>query len=86
MMLSRGLCGLGGAISMPAASALTVEEGRKFGMGSTIAIFAMAFSIGMAIRPLLGGVIVDLLNVNSAFYFAARVALLGTSLFSWFTK
>jgi len=28
--------GLGGAISMPAASALTVEEGRKFGMGSTI--------------------------------------------------
>jgi len=33
------LGGLGGAISMPAASALIVEEGRKFGMGSAIAIF-----------------------------------------------
>ena len=84
-----GLCafgGLSGAISMPAASALIVEEGRKFGMGSTIALFAMTFSIGMAIGPLLSGVIVDLLNVNSAFYFAAGVALLGSSLFFWFTK
>ncbi len=84
-----GLCvlgGLGGAISLPAASALTVEEGRKFGMGSTIAIFSIAFSMGMAIGPLLGGVIADLLNIHSVFYFAAGMGLAGTALFSWFTK
>ena len=84
-----GLCilgGLGGAISMPAASALTVEEGRRFGMGSTMAIFAMAFSIGMAIGPLLGGVITDFANINSVFYFGASVGLVGTGLFIWFTR
>jgi len=84
-----GLCAfgsLGGAISMPAASALTVEEGRKFGMGSTIAIFGMAMSTGMAIGPLLSGVIADFANVNSVFYFAAVVQLAGASLFTWFTR
>ncbi|GAI52303.1 unnamed protein product, partial [marine sediment metagenome] len=53
-----GLCifgAIGGSISMPAASALTVDEGRKFGMGATMAMFAVAMSIGMAIGPILGG-------------------------------
>jgi MFS family permease len=84
-----GVCalgGLGGAISMPAASALVVNEGRKFGMGSTFAIFTLAMSIGMAVGSLLGGVIADLLNVNSVFYFVAVIGLIGTSLFTWFTR
>ncbi len=80
------LGGLGGAISLPAASALTVEEGRKFGMGSTIAIFSMAFSIGMTIGPLLAGMIADFADINSVFYFAAAMGLTGTSLFIWFTR
>ena len=84
-----GLCifgAIGGSISMPAASALTVDEGRKFGMGTTMAIFAMAMSIGMAIGPILGGIIADYININSVFYFAAAMGLLGTILFSWFTR
>jgi len=84
-----GICalgGVGGAISMPAASALTVVEGRRFGMGSTIAVFAMAFSIGMVIGPLVGGVIADFANINSVFYFGAAIGLAGTTLFIWFTK
>ncbi len=84
-----GLCifgAIGGAISMPAASALTVDEGRKFGMGTTMAMFAMAMSIGMAIGPILGGVIADYLDVNSVFYFAAIIGFAGTSLFMWFTR
>jgi len=84
-----GICalgGVGGAIALPAASALTVVEGRRFGMGSTIAIFAMAFSIGMAIGPLVGGVIADFANINSVFYFGAAIGLAGTILFIWFTK
>jgi len=84
-----GLCilgGLGGTASMPAASALIVEEGRKFGMGSTIAIFFVAMSIGLAIGPLVGGVITDAVNINSVFYFAAGMVLIGTTLFAWFTR
>ena len=80
------LGGLGGAIAMPAASALTVEEGRKFGMGSIMAIFVMAFSIGFFTGPLLGGVIADYISINSVFYFGSIVGLIGTGLFIWFTK
>jgi len=80
------LGGLGGAISLPAASALMVDEGRKFGMGSTIAIITMAMSIGMAAGPLLGGVVADFANINSVFYFAAAMGLAGTSLFIWLTR
>ena len=84
-----GICalgGLGGAIAMPAASALTVEEGRRFGMGATMGAFAMAFSIGMAVGPLLSGVIADLVSINSVFYFGAIMGLIGTGLFVWFTR
>lgn len=84
-----GLCALGGlgtAISIPAASALTVEEGRKFGMGSTIAIFTMAMSIGMAIGPIASGLIADMVSINSVFYFGAAVTFAGISFFIWFTR
>jgi len=84
-----GICALGslgGAISIPAASALVVEEGRRFGMGSAMAVFALAFSIGMAVGPLLSGVIADLVNINSVFYFGAIMSLIGTGLFIRFTK
>ena len=84
-----GICalgGLGGAIAMPAASALIVEEGRRFGMGSTMGAFAMAMSIGMAIGPLLSGVIADFASINLVFYFGASAGLIGTGLFLWFTR
>jgi len=77
---------LGGSIALPAASALTVEEGRKYGMGSAIAVFTMALSIGMAVGPILSGAIVDFTTINSAFYLGAVMALVGAGLFAWFTR
>jgi len=84
-----GLCclhSIGGAISMPASSALTVGEGRKFGMGSTMAVVMMAMSIGMVIGPVVGGAIVDLTNLNTVFYFGAGIVVVGACLFIWFTR
>ncbi len=78
--------GLSGAISMPAASALSVEEGRKFGMGSTMALLNVAVSIGMTIGPLTAGTIADLANIDSVFYFASGIVVIGTGLFIWFTR
>jgi len=77
---------LGGALSMPAASAMTVREGRKFGMGSTIAVFSIAFSMGMTIGPILSGAIRDFAGINAAFYSGAAMVLVGTGLFAWFTR
>lgn len=78
--------GLSASLSMPAAAALTVEEGRKYGMGSTMSIFFLAMSIGMAIGPIISGGIADLLNVDSVFYFGAIMGLIGTGFFIWFTR
>ena len=83
MLLIQGLTA---AVVMPAASALTVEEGRKYGMGSTMSMFFLAMGIGMAIGPILSGVIADLVNVDSVFYFGAAMGLMGTGLFAWFTR
>ncbi len=77
---------IGGAISMSAATALTVEEGRKFGMGSTMSILIMAMSIGFAVGPTLSGVIADSVDINAVFYFGGVVGLIGTGLFAWFTR
>lgn len=77
---------LGGSISMPSASAMIVEEGRKFGMGSTMAIFGMVFSIGMGIGPLFGGMIVDALNIRSVFYAGALMGVAGISVLVYFIQ
>ncbi|MFC2022516.1 MFS transporter, partial [Chloroflexota bacterium] len=44
LLALAGLGSVGNAIAVPAASALMVEEGRKYGMGSSIALFSMALS------------------------------------------
>jgi DHA1 family multidrug resistance protein-like MFS transporter len=57
-----------GAISLPAASALTVTEGKQFGMGTAMAIFNVAMSAGLGIGPLLSGTILDLWSLSGVFY------------------
>lgn len=77
---------VGNAISTPAASALVVEEGRVYGMGSTVAVFTTALNLGTAAGPILAGTIVDLTDINAAFYFGAVIVLVGAAVFTWFTS
>ena len=72
-----------GALSLPAASALTVVEGKNFGMGSTMAIFNVAMSVGLAIGPLTSGIILDLFGLSGVFYFCTIVGFLSTGIVSW---
>ncbi len=78
--------GIGGAMSMTGTMALTVDEGRNFGMGTTMSVVMMAMGIGMSIGPVAAGVIYDALNINSVFFFGAIVTLIGTGLFAWLTR
>ncbi len=78
--------GIGGATSLPPATALMVQEGRKFGMGSAMALLTMAMNIGMSLGPIIGGLITDALNVSSIFYIVAIAVLVGTGFFAWLTK
>jgi MFS family permease len=72
-----------GALSLPAASALTVTEGKNFGMGSTMAIFNVAMSVGLAIGPLTSGIILDLYGLSGVFYFCTILGFLSTGIVSW---
>ncbi|MFH0941407.1 MAG: MFS transporter [Chloroflexota bacterium] len=75
---------LGGAISMPGHAALSVTLGRRFGMGSTIAILSLATSVGMAVGPILAGFIHDYLGgIEATFYFGAGIGIIGVAFFGW---
>lgn len=74
--------GIMGAIPLPAATALIVKEGKKYGMGSTMAIFNVAMSLGLATGPLLSGLIYDSIGLAPVFYFSALFGVLGTTM-SW---
>jgi multidrug resistance protein len=78
---------IGNSIATPAQAALSIEEGRKFGMGSTMAALALATSLGMGIGPILSGILHDYLGgIQPVFYSLAGVGLLGIILFNWYSR
>jgi len=75
------LLGSIGALALPAANALVVEEGRKHGMGALMAIFNVSMSMGLAAGPILGGIIADLVGLPPIFYFGGMVGTAGAFTF-----
>ena len=74
------ILGLFGALSLPAASALIIVEGKHYGMGSTMAIFNVAMSVGLGIGPLASGVVLDIWGLSGVFYFCTILGFLGTGI------
>lgn len=68
-LLVAGLfVGLGTAISISALSNLSIGVGKKIGMGSWMGIYNAAFSVGFVLTPIIAGVIMDHLGIDSVFY------------------
>lgn len=86
LVIFMALQAVGVAVAMPAASAIIVEEGRKFGMASTMSAFFVAMGVGMAIGPVISGQIADAVSVNWVFYFGTIMGLAGTVLFAALTR
>lgn len=84
ILLLNIILGFFGALSLPAASAMILREGKQFGMGSTMAIFNVAMSAGLAVGPLVSGIILDLLGLPEVFYGCTILGLLGTGIVAWF--
>lgn len=76
------ILGLFGALSLPAASALIVREGKQYGMGQTMAIFNVAMSLGLGIGPLASGVVLDIWGLSGVFYFCTILGFLGIGIVS----
>ncbi|HEX7475654.1 MAG TPA: MFS transporter [Dehalococcoidales bacterium] len=77
---------LGAGMAMPSVSALSVTEGRKFGMGSTMGLISMGMSVGFAVGPVAAGEIVDFTSASFAFYFGSSAVALGLVPFLWYTR
>ena len=73
---------LGQAISMPAANAYVVHEGRTYGMGASMTMFMLAMHIGSGIGPVALGSIADWFGLKSVFYAAAICMGAGLVLFA----
>jgi MFS family permease len=74
--------GLGGGISMPALMAMAVLKGSRIdAMGSIMALMTVAHSAGMLCGALLGGLMMDLFQLRTAFPLGGGVMLICTVLF-----
>lgn len=82
LLVSGIFVGLGSAVATPALTALSVEIGHKTGMGTWMGIFTAAKSLGFVITPLLAGIIMDHIGINSVFYLFGLLTLYGLAL-SW---
>jgi len=86
LILLLAIAIIGDATALPSASALVIDEGRKFGMGMSMAMFNMGLGVGMSVGPILAGLASDLLGIESAFYFTAILMFISAIAFSRFTR
>jgi DHA1 family multidrug resistance protein-like MFS transporter len=82
LILATIIFGLGGGISMPALMAMAVSKGsRTNAMGSIMAIMTVAHSLGMFSGALMGGLMMDFLQLRAAFPLGGVVMLTCSGLF-----
>lgn len=74
--------GIFGALVLPAATAIMVEEGRVYGMGSAMSLFNMSMSLGLASGALVAGLLTDTLGINFVFYFFSMIGVFGIIFFA----
>ena len=68
LLVSGCVMGIGIAISTPALSGISVDLGKKIGMGKWMGIFWSVMSAALVVAPIAAGIIMDYSGVNSVFY------------------
>ena len=77
--------GIFSVVSLPASSALLVQEGNRYGMGLAMGIFNGAMNLGMVLGPLAGGFVLGFFGIKAIFYGAAFLGFTGIIFFSFCT-
>jgi MFS transporter, DHA1 family, multidrug resistance protein len=73
--------GLGTAISMPANIAMSTQLGKLHGMGTLLGLLNTVFSIGMAVGPLIAGIVLDFAGLPGVFMSTSVIMIFGTGVF-----
>ena len=81
------LLGIGGGIAVPALMAIAVLKGsEKDSMGSVMALLTLAHSLGMLSGALIGGLMMDVFQLQAAFPLGAAVMMISVAVFLWSTR
>ncbi len=86
LIFISALMGTSTAIAIPSATAIAVVLGRNMGMGTLMSSLATAMSVGFVLSPLILGVIMDVLDITSAFYIASLMGFSGALFFYYFIR
>jgi MFS family permease len=82
LLAATAAIGVGGAIQQPAIMALTVDAGRTVGMGTSMGAYNTVFGVGMIVAPLIGGIFMDAISIETVFYVGGAISLIGTAIFA----
>jgi MFS family permease len=80
------LLGMASALGPPAANAMMVEHSREIGLGVVSGSMNACNNAGAIIGPLVAGIIMDLINLDYAFYLFAMIFIIGTVIFYFLTR
>jgi DHA1 family multidrug resistance protein-like MFS transporter len=81
IFVARMIVSVGGAMSLPAVTAIIADEGRKLGSGSTVGVFNTAMSVGQIVGPVFSGFLLDTYGMGSVFYFSGFISVLSVASF-----
>ena len=82
MVLAAVIFGIGGGVSMPALMAMAILKGNQNNsMGSVMALMNVAHSLGMLTGALLGGIMMDIYQLEFAFPAGALIMVISTGIF-----
>ena len=81
IFVARMIVSIGGALSLPAVTAIIAEEGRELGSGSTVGVFNTAMSVGQIVGPVFSGYLLDVYGMCSVFYFSGFISALSVLAF-----
>jgi MFS family permease len=86
ILLLNIIMGVGNGIAMPAGFVITGQMGRSMGMGSLMGFTETGWSLGMIVSPVISGMILDSLGLNSVFIAGGLITIIGTALIYFFLK
>jgi MFS family permease len=81
LMAARLVFSAGGALSMPAISAVATIEGRELGVGTTMSVVQSAMSMGNIIGPIFSGTLIEIFGLKPIFGVGGGVSLIGVLIF-----
>ncbi len=86
LILISAVLGVSTAVAIPSATAFVVLLGKNMGMGTLMSFWQIAASLGFVLAPLILGVVMDILDIQSVFYAASLISFLGALVFYYYIR